>query len=236
MNAASILVDPNRCFYEKEENVRLNLEGFGELAVTGASRINGNLNKLTLASWEADVPVIVTSEAHPDSPDDYWGDDVTAHFSPDPNFVDTWTKHGRDGTPGAMLHPELLVAQFPERAELFIKGDVVAASPAEDTSYTGALAHKRGETELLPDYLERRGIAALYVAGLALGNKEHPLCVDSTAIDFAKRGFDVTVLTDAVEAVFPENRAISFANMANHGIKLATTQEALEMIAAAHEA
>ncbi len=223
-NTAFGIIDADRCFFEESEGKRLNLPGFGELGVPGSATIIPALNSMTETAKNAGLFIFSTNEAHPE---------VTAHFSDTPNFVDSWPKHGRDGTPGALPHPELLIAQQPELASKFIKGDVVARTTEEDTSYTGALAHRRGSLELLPDELRRRGIRTVYLGGLAIGSEEHPLCVDSTAIDFAKQGFEVTVLTDAVEAVIPENRAKSFKNMGRFNIHLVTTEEARAEVEAA---
>jgi nicotinamidase/pyrazinamidase len=154
--------------------------------------------------------------------------DKTAHFSDTPNFVDSWPPHCRKDTPGAAFHPELLAGG--NVAAHFIKGDVAAATPAEDNSYTGALAHRyyplSDRDVLLPEYLRNEGVDVVYLGGLALGDgKDHPLCVDSTAIDLKQAGFKVIVITDAVEAVNPDNREICFANLGAIGVQLATTSE-----------
>ncbi len=221
-NQALVIVDAQRCFMPAEEGVRLNVPGFGELGVEGGQNIVAPLNQLTDAFNRSGLPVFTTQDQHPEE---------TAHFSAEPNFVNTWPKHGRAGTPGGELHPDLLVAQDPWRATRTIKGDVVAQGPEDDTSYTGALAHDK-DGELLPDALRRLKVTAVTVGGLALGDgAENKLCVDSTAVDLFKQGFEVTVVTDAVEAVLPENRAKCLRNLAKLGLKLATTAEVRELVA-----
>lgn len=211
-NKALIIVDAQRGFMPQEEGERLNIDGFGELPVPEGHNVVPTLNEITEVFAAHDLTIATTQDMHKVG---------TAHISETPNFVDTWPAHCLEGTPGAELHPELLAADT--IATHFIKGDVVAATPAEDDSYTGALAHNDDTDKriLLPDFLRDRGVTKLYIGGLALGDgKEHPLCVDSTAIDMAKAGFEVTVITDAVEAVVPENREVCFRNLGKLGIRL----------------
>lgn len=217
-NPAFMIIDAERCFYPVEEGKRLGRDGFGALGVPGAEKINPCLDEMTdFAQW-AGIPIVHTLDKHPAK---------TAHFSDTPNYQDTWPAHGVDGTSGSLLHPNLMIARNPVFSTEFIKGDKAVRSPKNDTSYTGALAHRRGETEVLPDYLRRRKVRAVIIGGLALGDgAEHPLCVDSTAIDFKRLGFDVVVLTDATEAVLPGNKAKSLRNMGRLGIRLMTAAEA----------
>lgn len=223
---ALVLVDPERCFYPASEGERLNEEGFGALGVEGAEKINDNLNELTKMAEMKGMRIVHTLDKHPVE---------TAHFSDEPNYVNTWPVHGVDGTPGSLLHPELLIAQRPEMSVEFIKGDVPATSPEDDTSYTGALAHPRKETITLPEYLRQVGVIDVIIGGLAIGDGlKNPLCVDSTAIDLKKLGFDVTVITDATEAVLPENREKCFKNLGAAGIKLMTVTEAVLSVETAY--
>jgi len=222
---ALTIIDAEACFMPASEGERLGLEGFGELGVEGGEKIVDPINRLTHTFRKHFLPIQYTLDQHPEE---------TGHFSDQPNFVNTWPKHGRAGTPGGELHPDLLIAQHVSIADRYIKGDVIAAGPEDDTSYTGVLAHNPGTGELLPDALRRHRVATDYVVGLALGDgKENKLCVDSTAVDLFNLGFDVAVITDAVEAVLPENRDKCFQNMAELGIRLMTTQEAIDEVEAA---
>jgi nicotinamidase/pyrazinamidase len=223
---ALVIVDTQRGFIPETEGTRLGLPGFGELGVDGGENIITKINAIT-RSLGTECLIATTQDWHP-AP----GEVTTAHFSDTPNYVDTWPVHCVGGTPGAELHPNLLVAQKPILAERFIKGDTVCASPADDDSYTGALAYNPETGTRLPDWLRAGAPDVVYVAGLALGDgAEHPLCVDSTARDLKKQGFEVTLVTDAAEAVFPENRALCFQNLGSIGIRLMTTNEVLAEIA-----
>lgn len=223
-NKAFVIVDAQRGFMQASEGERLELPGFGELGVEGGQAIVEPINRLTAAFRRNRFPIATTQDWHPRQ---------TAHFSSDPNFVNTWPVHCVAGTPGAELHPDLIVAQTPEAATRFIKGDIACSSPEDDTSYTGALAYNPQTNHHvdLTTWLTNNHVNDVYVAGLALGDgDEHPLCVDSTAADLQQLGFDVKLVTSAVEAVIPENREICFRNLGNRGVALVTLSEALDAI------
>lgn len=195
----------------------------GSLAVPGGEKVVERINTLVTAMAKRASNLVVTTQD--------WHPNETAHFAEQPNFVDTWPVHCVGGTRGAELHPDLILAQQPELATRFIKGDVACESPQDDTSYTGALAYNPDTGTTLPDYLRQHDLGYVYVAGLALGDgAEHPLCVDSTARDLKEAGFNVMLVTDAAEAVLPENREKCFQNLAELGIKLVTTEQAVNQI------
>lgn len=213
------IIDAQRCFMPALEGERLGVEGFGELPVEGGELIVPNLNNLTHEFRRRALPVATTQDWHPEE---------TAHFADEPNFVNTWPKHGRADTPGAELHPELYVAYINNTLPHFKKGMEAAATPAEDTSYTGALAVDLKTGMTFPEWLATKNVTTVVLGGLALGDgKENPLCVDSTAIDLRKLGYEVTVVTDAVEAVMPENRQKCFENLGAIGVRLATANEVI---------
>jgi nicotinamidase/pyrazinamidase len=218
-NQALVIIDTQRGFMPAEEGERLGMPGFGELTVPNGQNVLAPLNRLTALFKHQGMVVVTTGDAHKEG---------TAHISEEPNFINTWPEHCMAGTPGAELHPELLAGYG--IATHFIKGDIVAANPEEDDSYTAALAHHRynmtDTSILLPNYLHTLGIKTTYLGGVALGDgAEHPLCVDSSAIDFHNDDFDVAVITDAVEAVVPENRELGLKNLSKLGIRLATAKE-----------
>ncbi len=217
------LIDTVRCFYPETEGERLQQPGFGELPVPNGEQTIEPTNKLIAGAVAAGLLIRHTVEGHPAE---------TAHFSPTPNFVNTWPPHGRKGTPGAMLHPDLLIAQNPTLSMAFVKGEEAIATPDEDDSYTGALARNKATGLLLPEQLRKDGARHILLAGLALGDgKENPLCVDSTAKDLRADGFEVTLAIDATEAVLPENRQKCIDNLGALGVHIATTDEVLAVIA-----
>lgn len=218
-NEALLIIDMQRGFMPASEGERLGEAGFGELPVAGGELLIPKINELTMAfQGLRRNHVDWTRDAHPHQ---------TAHFSEDPNYIDTWPPHCVFGTAGSELHPDLYIAQhgmFPG----YLKGEQPCESPADDDSYSGALARNPFSGKLLPDELRANGIDTVTITGVALGDgAEHKLCVDSTAADFHNLGFNVTVVTDATEAVLPENKEICFRNLGDMGIRLATTEEVL---------
>jgi nicotinamidase/pyrazinamidase len=194
----------------------------GSLAVPGGKRPIEAINKLTRAYIHYSMLIATTQDKHPKE---------TAHFSDEPNYVDTWPVHCVAGTRGAELHPDLEVAKHSALARRFIKGTEACESPADDNSYSGVFAHNPETGLYLPEWLDQHDIEEVDVVGYAIGDgDEHPHCVDSTAIGLSERGYRVNVITDAVEEVLPENRAKCFRNLARKGIRLLTLDQALQEI------
>lgn len=194
----------------------------GSLAVPGGERSIAKINEATRAYGRAALPIATTQDWHPK---------FTAHFADEPNYVDTWPKHCVAGTHGADLHPDLEVAKHTALATGFIKGTEACHTPADDDSYTGVLARNPETGIHLPEWLEQHDVKEVDVLGYAIGDgNEHPLCVDSTAIDLHKLGYKVNVITDAVEEVLPENRAKCFQNLGAMGIRLITLEQMLKEI------
>jgi nicotinamidase/pyrazinamidase len=219
---ALAIIDAQRCFFPEEEGQRLEEPGYGELPVPGSERIVGPINRLTEVAHSLGLIIVHTEDSHPRE---------TAHFSNQPNFVNTWPEHAIAGTPGAALHSELLIAHQPGLSTRFIKGDKAAITPADDTSYTGALAHQPNNIEPLPDYLRIHGVKSVILCGQTIGDgKDNPLCVDSTALDLQKLGFETILATDTVEPVLPENKAKCFMNLGKAGVRLATTAEIVALM------
>ncbi len=218
-NTAFVIVDAERGFMPASEGVRLNAPGFGELPVPGGEKIVPKINAITKAAGKYGILIAATLDSHPND---------TAHFSDTPNFTNTWPRHCVGDTPGSELHPDLDIAIDPQLATRFIKGDQPCASPEDDTSYTGALAHNPETGIYLPEFLRQNDRTDIIVAGLAIGDGgDQPLCVDSTAIDLHDQGFNVTLVIDAVEAVLPENRETCLRNLGAKGIRLATASQIL---------
>lgn len=106
------------------------------------------------------------------------------------------------GTLGAEFHPELDIADDPN-AVIYKKGINPITDPSEDDSYSGFNAiDNNGET--LGEYVARTNKQLIIVGGLALGGALFSTCVDSTAMDFAKKGKGspkVLVVEDATRAI-----------------------------------
>ena len=166
----------------------------GSLAVDGGAEVAAAISgHLRTASYDH---VVATRDHHVDP---------GAHFSADPDFVDSWPPHCRAGTPGASFHPELDVAPI---EAVFSKGEHAAA-------YSGFEGAERGGTSLA-DWLRARGVDAVDVVGIATDH-----CVRATALDAAKAGFTTTVLLDLCAGVAPETTERALQEMQAAGVQMA---------------
>jgi nicotinamidase/pyrazinamidase len=114
-----------------------------------------------------------------------WHPPETSHFQAQGG---PWPPHCVQGTPGAEFHPDL---KLPEEIVIVSKG----MDPNED-AYSAFQARSLAEGRTLGEYLRARGVAHLYVLGLALD-----YCVKWSALDAVRQGLRATVLIDATRAV-----------------------------------
>ncbi|WP_167147324.1 isochorismatase family protein [Actinomyces sp. ZJ308] len=167
----------------------------GALAVAGGNAVAERI-AAHLSSSRQDYDLVVTTQD--------WHIDPGAHFSPEPDFIDTWPVHGVAGTPEAQLHPAL---------------DGLGADAAvKKGQYAAAYSGFEGvddDGDTLADILRAAGIEAVDVVGLA---ESH--CVKDTALDAARQGYRVRVLTDLTEPVSPELGRAARADMHAAGIEL----------------
>lgn len=139
-----------------------------------------------------------------------WHVDPGAHFSADPDFVDTWPPHGVAGTAEAELHPAL-AGLHPDASVK--KGAYQAAySGFEGTDEAG-----RPLAEILRD----EEITDVDVVGIA---ESH--CVRATTLDALAGGLHARVLTDLTVPVSPELGAAARAEMAAAGAELVPSARA----------
>ena len=134
-----------------------------------------------------------------------WHIDPGAHFSDEPDFVDTWPPHGVAGTAEAELHPALAGLTFDASVR---KGMYAAA-------YSG-FEGVDDEGRTLEEILRARGVTAADVVGLV---ESH--CVKETALDARRRGLETRVLTDLTVPVTPELGASAREEMVAAGVELA---------------
>jgi nicotinamidase/pyrazinamidase len=114
------------------------------------------------------------------------------------------------GTWGAELHPKLLV-----------EGPIVRKGSNGEDSYSGFTMRDLQSGDERPTELEgllrERGVQRVVVCGLATD-----YCVNATALDARRLGFDTTVLTSAIAAVNlkPGDETRALAEMADAGARL----------------
>lgn len=153
----------------------------GALAVTGGDDIVDGINAL-MADFQT---VILTQDWHPAGHSSF----ASSHPGAAPmQVVDMpygpqvlWPDHCIQGTPGAAFHQGLRT-----------DGDLIIRkgyNPAID-SYSAFFENDHTTPTGLEGYLRTRGIITLTMVGLALD-----FCVNYSAVDAAKLGFDVTVRT-----------------------------------------
>lgn len=148
----------------------------GSLAVSGGADVARRVHELIGSQRYATV--VATRDHHIDP---------GSHFSATPDFVDSWPPHCVVGTPGVELHAPLRDEDF---AAIFDKGEYTAAySGFEGTDADG---------ESLAGWLRRHGITAIDLCGIATDH-----CVRATALDGAREGFTVALLSDLTAAVDP---------------------------------
>lgn len=220
------IIDAQRGFMPASEGERLSLEGFGELPIDDAEKIISPINNLLGAiALTSRMPVFTTQDWHPSD---------TAHFSENPNFVDTWPVHCVKNTPGAELHPGLWLPNSNYTGTYtssFKKGWEKLAPGEQDNSYSGyyaeSLSHSRSGKFLkqsLPNWLQEKNIDEVWLTGIALSH-----CLGATALDLRNRmGLDVTIALDATRSVSPESHQKMLEKLDNAGVKMSTTNAMIE--------
>ncbi len=179
----------------------------GSLSVPGGDMIIPVINRYIELFQAHGLPVVATRDWHPP---------VTSHFR---EFGGLWPPHCVEESPGARFHPALR-----------LPGDVIVVSKGMDpkrdeySSFRALLA-----TGLpLEEYLAKRGVAHLFICGLATD-----YCVRETSLDALKAGLAVTVLTDAIKGVdlTPGDSERALKEIAGAGAKhadLPTVEELLK--------
>lgn len=117
-----------------------------------------------------------------------------------------WPVHCVAGTPGAGFHPAL----EQQSVDLVVQ----KATTPEQEAYSGF------DGTDLADQLRARGVRRVYVGGLALD-----YCVDATALDARRAGFETWVIRDATRPVFPEQVGGKEAGWREAGVGTITSDE-----------
>lgn len=172
----------------------------GELAVAGGNQVADRIAE-HLKAHRAEYRLTITSQD--------WHLDPGAHFSEQPDFVDTWPPHGLAGTANAELHPVIAAALAPSGADVTIKKGLheAAYSAFDGTSPDG---------RTLVEVLSEAGVSELDVCGIA---ESH--CVRASALDALQAGLAVRLLTDLTVPVTEESGAAARAEVSSAGGVLA---------------
>ena len=149
----------------------------GSLSVARAGRILPRINAEVAAARAAGATVAYTQDWHPES---------TPHFAKDGGI---WPVHCVADTWGAELHPALA-----------IEGEVIRKGANGEDGYSGFTMRDPVSGEMMPTPLEgmlrERRVSRVVICGLATD-----YCVNATALDARRLGFETQVLMNAVAAV-----------------------------------
>ena len=203
------LIDVQCGFMPAAEGLRLGLPGFGELAVVEGEVILPLANQLMTSAGAHGLPLFTSQDWHPRA---------SAHFADAPNYRTTWPVHCIAQSPGAALHPDLVV---PAGTTTFRKGMEVLRDGADDTSYSawnGATLH--GQT--LATYLADQQTHTVYLAGLALD-----YCVGHTALDIRQKGgCAVVIIEEATRPVSAQTAVTMRERLIAAGVTFCSVAEA----------
>jgi nicotinamidase/pyrazinamidase len=177
----------------------------GELAVAGGNLVADRIAE-HLRAHRDDYRLTITSQD--------WHLDPGAHFSEQPDFVDSWPPHGLAGTPNAELHPAVVAALAPSGAEVTIKKGLHQAAYS---AFDGTAPDGR----TLAEVLTAAGISELDLCGIA---ESH--CVRASALDALSAGLAVRLLTDLTVPVTAESGAAARAEISSAGGTLITSDAA----------
>ncbi len=170
----------------------------GALAVAGGDAVARGVSDY-LATHAAEYAVIIASRDWHDAAGDNGG-----HFSPQPDFVDTWPEHCVAGTPGAEYDPLLDTEDVTHHVR---KGQGVPAySMFEGVTDAG---------ETVAEVLSARGVLTCDVVGIATDH-----CVRASALDAIAHGVHVRILSDLIAGVGAESSAAALAELAHAGAEL----------------
>ncbi|MCU1688453.1 MAG: isochorismatase hydrolase [Jatrophihabitantaceae bacterium] len=168
----------------------------GLLAVAGGAAVARAISdRLT----DSDFDIAVATRDHHIDPG--------AHFSPEPDYLESWPRHCVVGTPGVELHPSLSTERI---SAVFDKGEHAAAySGFEGRGTEGSAA----AGQPLGDWLRSRDVGFVEVIGIATDH-----CVRATALDAVSQGFATTVRLDLTAAVAPDSLEATLGQLRAAGV------------------
>jgi nicotinamidase/pyrazinamidase len=181
MTRALVIVDVQNDFCEG-----------GSLAVAGGTAV-----ARAISAHLAESPyehVVATRDHHVDP---------GAHFSAQPDFLDTWPAHCVVGTPGVELHSDL--DRRPIEA-VFDKGEYAAAYSGFEGTFDG---------QRLADWLRAHDVDAVDVVGIATDH-----CVRATALDAVAAGFPTRVLLHLTAGVAEGTTKAALEQLATAGVEV----------------
>ena len=179
----------------------------GALAVDGGDEIVAGIN----AAMDRYDAVILTQDWHPAGHSSFASSLSAAPMSVvempyGPQVL--WPDHCIQGTEGAVFHPALNT----DRADMIVRKGYNSAID----SYSAFFENDHKTPTGLEGYLRTRGITTLTLVGLATD-----FCVNYSAVDAARLGFDVTVDLSLCHAIdFDGSLKVAADGMQTAGVTL----------------
>ena len=180
----------------------------GALAVATGNEIVAPINAV-MSDFEA---VILTQDWHPAGHSSF----ASSHPGKGPFEVTEmpygsqvlWPDHCIQGTKGAAFHADLNT----DRADMIVRKGY---TPSVD-SYSAFFENDHKTPTGLDGYLRTRGLTTLTIVGLATD-----FCVNFSAVDAAKLGYDVTVRQNLCRAIDMDGSlAAALSGMSDAGVTL----------------
>ena len=173
----------------------------GALAVPGGDTVVPVLNEVLRDAADRRMPVYASRDWHPAS---------SRHFVTGGGI---WPVHCVAGSDGARFHPDL---RLPPAAAVVSKG--VEADEDGFSAFDGRLE----DGTALEESLRAAGVTHVLAGGLATD-----YCVRHTVLDALRRGWSVTLLTDAISAVDlePDDGTRALDEMRTAGAALRTSAD-----------
>lgn len=171
----------------------------GSLAVRGGADVARRISEHVNARVADYDHVVATADWHIDPGD---------HFSPTPDYVDSWPVHCLADSDGADFHPNL-VGALDNIEAVFRKGEHAAA-------YSGFEGRSADDEHVaLATWLTQHEVSRVDVVGIATDH-----CVRATALDARREGFETTVLLDLTAGVARATTDTALAQLAEAGVRL----------------
>ncbi|MEU8886883.1 isochorismatase family protein [Streptomyces sp. NPDC048442] len=188
MHRALIVVDVQNDFCEG-----------GSLAVAGGADVAAAITDLIGECQAGYCHVVATRDHHIDPGD---------HFSPNPDYVDSWPVHCVAGTEGVGFHPNFAPAVASGAiSAVFDKG-------AHSAAYSGFEGTDENGVSLAA-WLRTHHVTEVDIVGIATDH-----CVRATALDAAREGFTTQVLLDLTAGVAAPTTEAALEELREAGIKL----------------
>jgi nicotinamidase/pyrazinamidase len=183
----------------------------GKLPVPDAQAIVAKLAKITQFAAQRRIPILATADAHPIG---------------DPEFLQ-FGEHCVPGTYGQKKIEETL----PAGTEV-VKSDVFAEQVCRLLAHEiPQLVIEKRVLDVFDEPLADKVLAELRPDNIFLYGVATEYCVRCETLSLRKRGYDVTILTDAIKPIVEDAGEKAIAEMQAAGARTADTETVLKLLA-----